>query len=55
VFLPPDNPGPVATILVWITAAHIAKMTWLHTSATRVYRTYHNVDQTFKKMVIYAF
>jgi hypothetical protein len=34
---------------------HIAEAGWLHTTATRVYRTYHNVDQAFKKMLINAF
>jgi hypothetical protein len=33
----------------------IAEMGRLHTAATRVYRTYHNVDQEFKKMIIDAF
>jgi hypothetical protein len=27
-------------------------MNQAHTEATRVYRTYHNVDQAFKKMII---
>jgi hypothetical protein len=34
---------------------HIAEMGRLHTAVTRIYRTYNNVDQAFKKMVIGAF
>jgi hypothetical protein len=55
VFLPPKNPGLAATIVTGMTGAQIAEMGWLHTALTRVYRTYHNVDQTFKKMLIDAF
>jgi hypothetical protein len=55
VFLPPDNPGPAATIVLGVTAVHIYEMARLHTAATCVYCTYHNVDQAFKKMIIDAF
>jgi hypothetical protein len=44
-----------ATILAGTTGLHIAEMGRLHTAATRVYRTYHNVDHAFKKMIIDAF
>jgi hypothetical protein len=55
VLLPPNNMGPAATIVVVMMAAHIAEMTRLHTTVTRVYCTYHNVEQAFKKMIITAF
>jgi hypothetical protein len=55
VLLPPNNPGPAATIAVGMTAVQISETARLHTNATRVYRTYHNVDQAFKKMIIDAF
>jgi hypothetical protein len=54
-FLPPDNPGPAATITAGMLAVQIVKTAWLHTAVTCVYRTYHNVDQAFKKMLIDAF
>jgi hypothetical protein len=38
-----------------MTAAVIAEMTRLHREATQVYRTYHNVDQAIKKLIIEAF
>jgi hypothetical protein len=55
VFLPPENPGLAATIVTGMTGVHIAEMGWLHTSVTGTYRTYNNVDQAFKKMIINAF
>jgi hypothetical protein len=55
VFLPPKNPGPVATIMEGITGVHIAEMGWLHTAVTRIYRTYNNLEEVFKKMIIDAF
>jgi hypothetical protein len=55
VLLPPENPGPAATIVAGIMGIQIAEMGRLHTAATRVYRTYHNVDQAFKKIIIDAF
>jgi hypothetical protein len=38
-----------------MTAAVIAETTRLHREATQVYRTYHNVDQAIKKLLIEAF
>jgi 6-pyruvoyl-tetrahydropterin synthase len=38
-----------------MTAAVIAETTRLHKEATQVYRTYHNVDQAIKKLIIEAF
>jgi hypothetical protein len=55
VFLLPENPGPVATIVTGMTGVYIAEMGRLHTAVTRTYRTYINVDQAFKKMIIDAF
>jgi hypothetical protein len=55
VFLPPENPGPAAIIMMGMAAVHIAEMARLHTAVTRIYCTYHNVDQAFKKMIIDAF
>jgi hypothetical protein len=55
VFLPPKNPGPVATIVTGMTGVQIAEMGRLHTAVTCIYRTYNNVDQEFNKMIIDAF
>jgi hypothetical protein len=38
-----------------MTAAVISKLTRLHFEATQVYRTYHNVDQAIKKLILEAF
>jgi hypothetical protein len=38
-----------------MTAEQITKTNLAHTEATHVYRTYHNVDQAFKKLIIDAF
>jgi hypothetical protein len=38
-----------------MTAAVIAETTRLHREATQVYRTYHNVDQAIKKLIIKSF
>jgi hypothetical protein len=38
-----------------MTAAVIAETTRLHREATQVYRTYHNVDQAIKKLIIESF
>jgi hypothetical protein len=54
-FLPSKNPGPAATIVAWMTGVHIAEIGRLHTAVTRTYRTYNNVDQASKKMIIDAF
>jgi hypothetical protein len=55
VFPVPNNPGPSATVVAGTTAAVIAEMTRLHREATQVYRTYHNVDQAIKKLIIESF
>jgi hypothetical protein len=55
VFLVPDNPGASPEVVVGTTAAVIAELTHLHRDATQVYRTYHNVDQATKKMILEAF
>jgi hypothetical protein len=41
--------------VVGMTAAVIAELTRLHREATQVYRTYHNVDQAIKKLILEAF
>jgi hypothetical protein len=55
VFPVPNNPGPSAAVVVVMTAAVIAEITGLHREATQVYRTYHNVDQAIKKLIIESF
>jgi hypothetical protein len=55
VFPVPNNPGPSATVVAGMTASVIAEMTRLHREATQVYRTYHNVDQAIKKLIIESF
>jgi hypothetical protein len=55
VFPVPNNPGPLAAVVVSMTAAVVAETTRLHREATQVYRTYHNVDQAIKKLVIESF
>jgi hypothetical protein len=55
VFLPPKNPGPAATIVAGMMGVHIAEMGRLHTAVKRTYRTYKNVDQAFKEMIIDVF
>jgi 23S rRNA G2069 N7-methylase RlmK/C1962 C5-methylase RlmI len=51
----PTNTGPSATVVAGMTAALITETTWLHREATQVYRTYHNVDQEIKKLIIESF
>jgi 6-pyruvoyl-tetrahydropterin synthase len=51
----PNNPGASAEVVAGMTAAVIAEMTRLHREATQVYRTYHNVDQAIKKLIIESF
>jgi hypothetical protein len=55
VFPVPNNPGPSAAVVAGMTAAIIAETTRLHREATQVYRTYHNVDQAIKKLIIESF
>jgi hypothetical protein len=55
VFPVPNNPRPSAAVVAGMTAAVIAKTTRLHKEATQVYRTYHNVDQDIKKLIIELF
>jgi hypothetical protein len=55
VFPIPNNPGPSAALVAGMTAAVIAETTRLHKEATQVYRTYHNVDQAIKKLIIESF
>jgi hypothetical protein len=55
IFPLPDNPGAWPEVVVGMTAAVIAELTRLHREATQVYRTYHNVDQAIKKLIIEAF
>jgi hypothetical protein len=51
----PNNPGPSAAVVAGTTTAVIAETTRLHREATQVYRTYHNVDQATKKLIIESF
>jgi hypothetical protein len=55
VFPVPANPGPSAAVVAGMMAAVIAETTRLHREATQVYRTYHNVDQAIKKLIIESF
>jgi hypothetical protein len=55
VFTVPSNPGPSAAVVAGMTAAVIAETTRLHREATQVYRTYHNVDQAIKNLIIESF
>jgi LmbE family N-acetylglucosaminyl deacetylase len=55
VFPVTNNPGASAEVVAGMTAGVIAEMTRLHREATQEYRTYHNVDQAIKKLIIEAF
>jgi hypothetical protein len=55
VFPVPANPGPSAAVVAGMTAAVIPETTRLHREATQVYRTYQNVDQAIKKLIIESF
>jgi hypothetical protein len=52
VFPVPNNPGPSDAVVAGMTAAVIAETTRLHREATLVYRTYHNIHQAIKKLII---
>jgi hypothetical protein len=55
VFPVPNNHGPSAAVVAGMMAAVIVETTQLHKEATQLYRTYHNVDQAIKKLIIEAF
>jgi hypothetical protein len=55
VFPMPANSGPSAAVVTGMTAAVIAETTRLQREATQVYRTYHNVDEAIKKLIIESF
>jgi hypothetical protein len=55
VFPVPNNPVPSAAVVAGMMAAVIAELTRLHREATQVYCTYHNVDQSIKKLIIESF
>jgi hypothetical protein len=55
VFPVPVNPGPSAPVVAGMRATVIAETTRLHREGTQVYRTYNNVDQAIKKLLIEAF
>jgi hypothetical protein len=55
VFPLPGNPGALPEVVVGMTAAVIAELTRLHREATKVYHTYHIVDQAIKKLILEAF
>jgi hypothetical protein len=52
VFPAPYNPGPSSAVVAGMTAEVTVETTRLHKEATQVYRTYHNVDQASKKLII---
>jgi hypothetical protein len=55
VFPVPENPRASPEVVVGMTEAVIAELTRLHREATQVYRTYQNVDQEIKKLILEAF
>jgi hypothetical protein len=55
VFTALEKPGSTHVHPDNATEARIAEANRSHTEATRVYRTYHNVNQAFKKLSIEAF
>jgi hypothetical protein len=54
VFPVPDNPGASPEVVVGMKAV-VAELTRIHRKSTQVYRTYHNVDQAIKKLILEAF
>jgi hypothetical protein len=55
VFSASKNPGATPVHPDNATAARIAEANRAHKEAIRVYRTYNNVNQAFKKLIIDAF
>jgi hypothetical protein len=55
IFPIPNNPEPSATVVAGMTAAVITETTQLHRESTQVYRTYHNLDQAIKNLIIESF
>jgi hypothetical protein len=55
VFTVPDNPRATPVHQNNATAAQFSEANRAHTEAIRVYRTYNNVDQAFKKLIKYVF
>jgi hypothetical protein len=55
VFSAPKNHGATPVHPDNATAARITEANRAHKEATRVYHTYNNVDQAFKKLIIDAF
>jgi DNA-binding GntR family transcriptional regulator len=55
VFTALENPGATPVHPDKLTAAQIAEANRAHTEAIRVYRTYNNINQAFKKLIVDAF
>jgi hypothetical protein len=55
VFTAPENPIATPVHTKNATAEHITEANRAHKEATRVYRTYNNPNQAFKKLIIDAF
>jgi hypothetical protein len=55
VFPNPENPVDMAKIVTGMMASQFTEANQAHVEATRIYHTYHNMDQAFKKLIIDAF
>jgi hypothetical protein len=55
VFTAPENPGATHVHAKNATATQITEANRARKYATRIYRTYNNVDQLFKKLIVDAF
>jgi hypothetical protein len=55
VFPVPNNPGPSSAVVAGMMTEVITETTRLNKEATQVYRTYHNIDQAIKKLIIESF
>jgi hypothetical protein len=55
IFTVPENTGATPVHPDNTTSTLITEANHAHTEAIRVYRTYNNVDQAFKKLIIDAF